>query len=150
MRDVAQFIEKAKQIYGYEHFINDAGGSICELNDEQTIQILADSTLILYLSADEAMEQKLIERAIDNPKPMYYQEAFLDRQLSGYLAERIWRTRGTSSRMTSFADLPSPGGTSPSLYEAVADAHGYTLDARAAERVDSEAAFLRLVADTLG
>ena len=27
MRDVAQFIEKARQIYGYEHFINDAGGA---------------------------------------------------------------------------------------------------------------------------
>ena len=151
MRDVAQFIEKAKQIYGYEHFINDAGGSICELNDAQTVEILADSTLILYLSADEAMERQLIQRAIDNPKPMYYQEAFLDRQLGGYLAETA---------------LEGPGQIVPDdfvrwifprlvehrrpLYEAVADAHGYTVDARAAERVDSEAAFLRLVADALG
>src|SRR6188472_3452497 len=42
MRDVAGFIEKAQQIYGYDHFINDAGGSLCELDDEQTEQTLAD------------------------------------------------------------------------------------------------------------
>ena len=34
MRDVAAFIEKAQEIYGYDHFINDAGGSLCEINDE--------------------------------------------------------------------------------------------------------------------
>ena len=33
MRDVAPFIEKAERIYGYKHFVNDAGGSICELGD---------------------------------------------------------------------------------------------------------------------
>ena len=30
MRDVAEFIEKAHAIYGYDHFINDAGGSVAE------------------------------------------------------------------------------------------------------------------------
>jgi hypothetical protein len=33
MRDVAAFIDKAQEIYGYDHFINDAGGSIVELED---------------------------------------------------------------------------------------------------------------------
>ena len=31
MKDVAEFIEKTHDIYGYQHFINDAGGSICSL-----------------------------------------------------------------------------------------------------------------------
>jgi len=34
MRDVGEFIEKAHTIYGYDHFINDAGGSVVELDDE--------------------------------------------------------------------------------------------------------------------
>lgn len=150
MRDVAQFIEKARRIYGYEHFINDAGGSICELDDEETIDVLAEHTLILYLSADEAMEEKMIQRAIDDPKPMYYQEAFLDAQLSEYLSE---------------TGLTDPGEIVPDdfvrwifprhvehrrpKYEAIATAHGYTVDARAAESVESEADFLELVADAL-
>ena len=36
MRDVAEFIGKAQEIYGYDHFINDAGGSLVELDDERT------------------------------------------------------------------------------------------------------------------
>ena len=29
MYDVSEFIHKAESIYGYKHFINDAGGSVC-------------------------------------------------------------------------------------------------------------------------
>ena len=32
MNDVPEFIHKAEDIYGYHHFINDAGGSVCELD----------------------------------------------------------------------------------------------------------------------
>ncbi|MGD8810409.1 MAG: ATPase, partial [Gammaproteobacteria bacterium] len=67
MRDVADFIDKAQQIYGYDHFINDAGGSVAELDDDETIRLLADHTLIIYLKPDEALEKKLVERAISNP-----------------------------------------------------------------------------------
>ena len=52
MRDVADFIAKGKDIYGYEHFINDAGGSVCELGDSDALQTLVDNTLILYIKAD--------------------------------------------------------------------------------------------------
>ena len=38
MRDVVDFIDKSHDIYGYPHFINDAGGSLCELDDPQTIE----------------------------------------------------------------------------------------------------------------
>ena len=150
MRDVAQFIEKAQQIYGYEHFVNDAGGSICELDDEETTNVLAEHTLILYLKPDEAMEQTLLQRADNAPKPMYYREEFLLRQLEEYVSS------------TGLAD---PGEIVPDdfarwvfprllehrrpAYEAFADAHGYTIDARKAEGVTSEADFLDLVTSVL-
>ena len=150
MRDVAQFIEKAQQIYGYEHFVNDAGGSICELDDEETTNVLAEHTLILYLKPDEAMEQTLIERADTAPKPMYYKEDFLIPQLEEYVSS---------------TSLASPDAIVPDefarwvfprllehrrpAYEAYADAHGYTIDARKAEDVTSEADFLALVTSVL-
>ena len=151
MRDVAQFIEKAQQIYGYEHFVNDAGGSICELDDEETTNVLAEHTLILYLKPDEAMGQTLIERADTAPKPMYYKEDFLIPQLEEYVSS---------------AGLASPDAIVPDefarwvfprllehrrpAYEAYADAHGYTIDARKAEDVTSEEDFLALVTSVLG
>ncbi|MEN8260768.1 MAG: ATPase, partial [Pseudomonadota bacterium] len=35
MKDVPVFIHKAEDIYGYRHFINDAGGSVCELDAQE-------------------------------------------------------------------------------------------------------------------
>src|SRR3989338_5744815 len=87
-RDGPEFIRKAGEIYGYRHFVNDAGGSLCELDDPATIQVLADHTLILYLKANEKDEQELIRRAEEDPKPLYYRETFLDEQLEIYLRDK--------------------------------------------------------------
>ena len=87
MRDVPDFIKKAQELYGYQHFINDAGGSVCELDDDETLKILAKHTLILYIKATEKNEKSLIQRAESDPKPLYYREAFLDEQLAIYMKE---------------------------------------------------------------
>jgi hypothetical protein len=150
MRDVAEFIEKAHSIYGYDHFINDAGGSIAELDDAETIATLAEHTLILYLKPDAALERTLVQRASDDPKPLYYHESFLDENLALYLAETGLRS----------ADEIVPDDfvrwVFPSLvkhrrpkYEALADAHGYTIDAARAEQIGNEADFLELIAGVL-
>jgi hypothetical protein len=150
MRDVAEFIGKAQEIYGYDHFVNDAGGSLVELDDEQTEQTLAENTLILYIKADDDMERELVRRAVNNPKPLYYNEQFLDQKLAQYLSE---------------AELESPDQIVPDefvrwifpalvahrrpKYEALAKRYGYTLNARLAEAITSEADFLELVANAL-
>ena len=104
MRDVAEFILKAQEIYGYDHFINDAGGSLCELDDELTERTLAAHTLILYLKTDPDLERELVQRAIDDPKPLYYQETFLDAKLAEYLAEAELQIRARDqSRTSSYA-----------------------------------------------
>ena len=89
MKDVPGFIEKSRDIYGYDHFVNDAGGSVCEIEDASVVPILAEHTLILYLRADEALESDLLERQRIDPKPLYYPEAFFDAQLAVYLEERL-------------------------------------------------------------
>ena len=115
MCDVEPFIRKAREIYGYEHFINDAGGSICD------------------------------------PKPMYYQEAFLDEQLQEFLAET-----GLGSPADIVPDefvrwiFPRHVAHRRPQYEAMADRYGYTVDARATERVTGESDFLELVAEAMG
>jgi hypothetical protein len=150
MRDVAEFIVKAQEIYGYDHFINDAGGSLVELEDEQTEKTLAENTLILYLKADEDMERELVRRAVSDPKPLYYNERFLDQKLVDYVSE---------------AELESPDRIVPDefvrwffpslvahrrpKYEALAKRHGYTLNARLAESITNERDFLELVANAL-
>ena len=64
MLDVPEFIGKAKDIYGYPNFLNDAGGSLCELNDPQVFEVLSEHTLILYIRADDEHEQTLEARLV--------------------------------------------------------------------------------------
>ena len=150
MRDVEEFIVKAREIYGYDHFINDAGGSIVELEDERTERTLAEHTLILYMKPDARLERELVQRAIDEPKPLYYQDSFLDQKLAEYLTE---------------AELAGPDQVVPDefvrwifpalvdhrrpRYEALAAQHGYTLSARLAEAITGEQDFLDVIASVL-
>ena len=146
MKDVPAFIDKVHAIYGYEHFINDAGGSLCELDDPQVLAALAAHTLILYIKASKEDEKELIRRAKSAPKPLYFREAFLDEQLAVYMSEKKLR----------FVALLEPDDFArwvfPRLfysriprYEAIAGRYGYTITTRQAEAVQSEEDFLHLV-----
>ena len=150
MRDVASFIEKAERIYGYMHFVNDAGGSICELDDTGALQTLIDNTVILYLEASTEDEQKLVERARKAPKPMYYSPEFLQRSLPEFLKERNLDdvARASPDDFTLWA-FPRLIAHRRPLYAAVAREHGYTVPARAAQGIRSEEDFVELVADAI-
>ena len=146
MKDVPEFIRKAHEIYGYKHFVNDAGGSLCELDDPKVLNILAEHTLILYIKATEQDEQELIRRAEEDPKPLYYREAFLDEQLAVYQRDQGYSyvaeidpdafVRWMFPRLF-YARLPR--------YQAIADAHGYTITTDELAQAKDEAGFLRLV-----
>jgi hypothetical protein len=146
MKDVPEFISKAHEIYGYRHFINDAGGSLCELDDPQVLTVLAGHTLILYIKATEKDEQELIRRAEDDPKPLYYRESFLDEQLAIYQRDKGLAyvaeiepddfVRWMFPRLF-YSRLPR--------YQAIADAHGYTITTEELKEVKDEPSFLRVV-----
>lgn len=146
MRDVPEFIGKAHDIYGYDHFINDAGGSLCELNDDETIKLLAEHTLIIYIQATEKNEKELIQRAELDPKPLYYREEFLDQQLDEYMSERDLEyvalidpddfVRWVFPRLF-YARIPR--------YEAIADQYGYTVTSDELLKVTNEDEFLKLI-----
>ncbi len=150
MLDVPQFIERAQTIYGYQHFVNDAGGSLCELDEPRVMEVLAEHTLVLYIRASADDEQALVQRAVANPKPMFYREAFLDEHLAEYM----------SDRQLEYVALVDPDDfvrwVFPHLfkarvprYEAIAARYGYTLDANALADVANADDFVDLVADLL-
>ena len=147
MRDVAAFVEKSRNIYGYDHFVNDAGGSVCELDDPTTIELLAEHTLIVYIRADEGMEQELIRRQQAHPKPLYYGESFFLRALKRYLD-----TEGIPSTEDIVPDqfvrwiFPHLVEHRRPRYERIASDHGYTITAAAAETVRDAQDFIDLIA----
>jgi len=87
--DVPEFIERARDIYGYQHFVCDAGGSLCEVvdvddADDPVLSCLAATTMLVYIKGTEAHTRQLVERFRRHPKPMYYPPAFLDATWAAY------------------------------------------------------------------
>ena len=146
MLDVPEFMRKSKQLYGFSHFINDAGGSVCELDDEQVLDTLQQHTLMLYIQATDKDQQTLIERAASSPKPLYYREAFLDEQLAVYMEENS----------LDYVALVNPDDfvvwVFPKLfnariprYESIAKRFAYTIKTTELFQVKTESDFLELI-----
>lgn len=150
MLDVPAFIEKSREIYGYEHFINDAGGSLCELDDPRVMEVLAEHTLVLYIRASAEDEQALIRRAVDDPKPMFYREAFLDEHLAVYMHERDldYVALVDPDDFVSWI-FPRLFRSRVPRYEALAAQFGYTVDASRVAAVRTDADFIALLEDVL-
>jgi hypothetical protein len=150
MKDVPEFIRKAREIYGYRHFVNDTAGGLCELDSEEVIDLLAKHTLILYVRPTETDERKLLESAGADLRPLCYREAFLDEQLSVFLRERgipyvALIEPGDFYRWA----LPTLYAERVPRYERIARVHGYTVTTEELKGVRDEADFLALVERTL-
>ena len=150
MNDVPEFIHKAEDIYGYHHFINDAGGSVCELDSLEVLETLAENTLIIYIKIPPTLEQTIIERAKTDPKPLYYREAFLDEKLAEFMRLKNYVSTDVMppDEFVSWV-FPELFKSRLPRYQAIADQYGYTIDANDAATVNNEADFIRLITDAL-
>ena len=147
MRDVVAFVEKARDIYGYDHFINDAGGSVCELDDPETIELIARPY------DDRVHPRRRWHGAGTHPPPAVPSEAallrgvVLRRSLARYL-----ESEGVGSPDTIDPDrfvrwiFPRLVERRRPLYEGIATTYGYTVTAASAETVRDEQDFVDLVA----
>jgi hypothetical protein len=146
MYDLPSFMRKAKLIYGYQHFVNDVGGSLCELDEPGLLDFLAEHSLLLYIKATHDDEEALIARAVSSPKPLYYREVFLDEQLAVYMA----------MKQVEYVSLIDPrdfiSWVFPRLfrariprYEAIAEDYGYTVTTEELSQVSDETSFLQML-----
>ncbi len=150
MKDVPDFIEKSQRIYNYNHFINDAGGSICELYGTESMDALVENTLILYIEADSSIRDELIKRAIKNPKPMFYTEDFLNEHLKIYTDEK-----NVGQNIMDPDDFvrwifPKLLDYRKNKYEKIASEYGYTVSASDVSNIDNENEFLELIENAIG
>ncbi|MCK5648660.1 MAG: ATPase [Gammaproteobacteria bacterium] len=147
MLDVPSFIDKAQNIYGYQHFVNDVGGSLCELDDPRVINTLVQHTLILYIQVtDNDEENKLIERAQSAPKPLYYRPEFLQDELAVYLQENNleYAAQMVPDNFTRWI-FPRLFHSRIPRYEAIAEPHGYTVTSKEVAQVRDQQDFLQLL-----
>ena len=91
--DTPYFISRAQELYQYDHFICDSGGSICEVVDpnnpkDPVLNCLSKNTLLCWIEGTELQRRDLIARFDRAPKPMYYEPDFLKTKWAEYLAEK--------------------------------------------------------------
>ncbi|WP_375451965.1 ATPase [uncultured Devosia sp.] len=133
--DVPHFIDRARQLYGYDDFIADTGGSLIEVVDpadpaDPVIQTLAAGTALLYIRGTEKDAAQLISRFRASPKPLYYRPAFLLEK---------WAEYKTLNKVADDCDVDPHGFGAWSFeallhdrmprYQALADNFGYVVDA---------------------
>ncbi|MEP2530552.1 ATPase [Shimia sp.] len=90
--DTAHFVARGHDLYQYDNFVCDTGGSICEVVDprdpqDTVLNELSKNTLLVWIKGSEAHTEELIRRFDRAPKPMYYQPDFLIDRWNTYLAE---------------------------------------------------------------
>jgi hypothetical protein len=91
--DTERFIARAQDLYGYDNFVCDSGGSICEVvdaenPDDPVMKALSSNLLMVWIKGSDAHRDALIARFDRAPKPMYYQPEFLAQCWRDYCADR--------------------------------------------------------------
>ncbi|MET0100514.1 MAG: ATPase [Sedimenticola sp.] len=147
MFDVPEFIRKAHDIYGYRHFVNDVGGSLCDIESPEVIDLLDRHSLLLYIQAsDHNEEEMLITRAQEDPKPLYFRPDFLDQQLKTYLAEQglEFAAQMDPDEFTRWI-FPRLFHSRVPRYEEIVDPRGYTVTSREVAEVRDDNDFFELL-----
>lgn len=93
MKDTVHFIDRAKALYGYDHFICDTSGSMVEVVDgndpnDPVLTTLRDHVLPIWIQGSPDHKEVLVKRFKANPKPIYYREEVLIDLWSKYLEEK--------------------------------------------------------------
>ncbi|WP_310568990.1 ATPase [Gemmatimonas sp.] len=153
--DVPEFIERAKDIYGYTHFVCDSGGSLCEVVDpfdeqDPVLRCLADHSLLVYIRGSAEHTRMLVDRFRAHPKPMYYNPAFLDAKWTEYQSLRgIGHNDAVDPDDFAVWGFEQLLAHRIPLYEAIASRHGYVIDMHDVPGVHTESDLLDLLARTI-
>ena len=151
LQEIGRFIERAHDLYDYDNFIADTGGSLIEVIDhtdanDPVVKALTQYTALLYIRGTEADADKLVSRFKQNPKPMYYQPPFLTRK---------WQEFKALNNVADDSDVDPDAfgawGFEALLhdrlprYQALADNFGYTVEATDLATVRDGADFIGLM-----
>lgn len=153
--DTPHFIQRAKTIYGYDNFVCDTGGSICEVVDpddpaDPVLTTLSDNLLMVWIEGGEAHLDELCRRFNKAPKPMYYEPEFLTGIWREYLSEKgVDESRVDPDDFVRWAYRRALDHRQP-LYRAMARNWGVTVTAEEMAALRDPEDFESLIARALG
>ena len=152
--DTNKFIEKSNNIYGYQNFVCDTSGSICEVvnpedPNDPLLNHLSKNTLIILIKGDKKHKDQLIKRFKSNPKPIYYNENFLTQKWSNFKNMNNVDNKNVDPDkfiLYCFEDLLDHRIP---IYDSIAKNWGITINADDISKVKNEKDFINLVSNYL-
>ena len=152
--DTNKFIEKSNNIYAYQNFVCDTSGSICEVvnpedPNDPLLNHLSKNTLIILIKGDEKHKDQLIKRFKANPKPIYYNENFLNEKWSNFKNINNVNNKNVDPNkfiLYCFEDLLDHRIP---IYDSIAKNWGITINADDISKVKNEKDFINLVSNYL-
>ncbi len=146
-QDFTDFVDKARHIYSYPHFLNDTTGSLCEIADIDNpncavMQNIARHSLLIYLKTSEEDEQLILQRQLKSPKPMSYNVDLFEK-LRGKLGDDV--------HPDDFLRVIFPLTLEyrKARYQTLADNYGYSIDVKHLQHVKNSQDFIDLIAETI-
>lgn len=149
--DSVPFIERGS---GFDNFICDSGGSICEVVDpndpnDALLKTLSENLLLVWIKGTKSHSAELARRFDASPKPMYYQPAFLDKVWSEYSNDNSMKEVDINpDNFVRYAYRKALAHRQP-LYADMAKNWGVTVDAMDVAKVNTPQAFDDLIASAL-
>ena len=152
--DTNKFIEKSNNIYAYQNFVCDTSGSICEVvnpedPNDPLLNHLSKNTLIILIKGDEKHKDQLIKRFKANPKPIYYNENFLNEKWSNFKNINNVDNKNVDPDkfiLYCFEDLLDHRIP---IYDSIAKNWGITINADDISKVKNEKDFINLISNYL-
>ncbi len=154
MLDTPYFIHRAAALYGYQHFVCDSSGSICEVvkpedQNDPVLKTLSDHLLMVWIEGSDAHTDALIARFRKAPKPMYYAPESLTSSWNEYLNDNNMKEGEVDpDEFIRWAYRRSLRHRQP-RYRAMADNWGITISADDVSNVTSPADFDALITRAL-
>lgn len=154
LMDTPYFIKRATDLFGFDNFICDSGGSICEVVDpwnpqDETLKTLSDSTLMVWIEGTEDHTQSLIERFNKTPKPMCYQASFLLPFWEKFLQENDVKAENVDPDAFIRAAYREAIAARQPRYQSMAENWGVSVPASEVARLKTPDDFNGLIAQTL-
>ena len=152
--DTNKFIKKSNDIYGYQNFVCDTSGSICEVvnpedPNDPLLSHLYEDTLIILIKGSRKHKEQLIKRFKKDPKPIYYNEDFLNKKWSNFKDEfKVSNSNVDPDKFILYCFEELLDYRTP-IYNSIAKNWGITIDADDISKVKNEDDFINLVSHYL-
>jgi len=152
--DTGLFAKKALEIYGYNHFISDTSGSLCEIVDpddsnDRVLKSLQNSTLPVWIKGSEDQGEELHQRFVKSPKPMFYNEDFLKTKWSEYCTNARQEPSQVEPDQFMSAGFKALILHRIPIYSKIATNWGVTVDSSELSQQTSHDDFVEIVAEAI-